>query len=117
MTIVFQIIEQPDLLPFLQITLHVSWVKSSITHSRRDISASGVKEVEIQKRARRAGWGGSQERKEEKKRTHTKSPGRNLPSTELKGREDGNMLNTNLKMTLDWLKVCEVNTRGVLSSS
>lgn len=28
---------------------------------------------------------------------------------------NGNMLNTNLKMTMDWLKVCKVNTRGVLS--
>lgn len=64
-------------------------------------------------RAGRAGWGGSQKNK--KNKIKTKSPCSNLHSTELIGREDGNMLNTNLKMTLDKLKVCKVNTRGVLS--
>lgn len=29
---------------------------------------------------------------------------------------NGNIMNTNLKMTLDWLKVCKVNTGGGIMS-
>lgn len=79
----------------------------SVNHSPQDISASVVKEVVIQKE--QGGPGGVAAKKGEKKKKG------NLHSTELMERGNGNMLNTNLKMTLDWLKVCKVNTRGVLS--
>lgn len=53
--------------------------------------------------------------KKTKQKKPPEPPGSKLHSSELIDREDGNMLNANLKITMDWLKVCKVNTRGVLS--
>lgn len=72
----------------------------SVNHSPQDISASVVEEVVIQMEQ-----GGVAAKKGKKKKEG------NPHSTELMERGNGNMLNTNLKMTLDWLKVCKVNTR------
>lgn len=80
-------------------------------HSLQDISASAVKEVVIQ--MEQGELGGVAAKKEEKK---TKKTGRNLHSTELMETGNGNIMNTNLKMTLDWLKVCKVNTGGGIMS-
>lgn len=60
----------------------------------QDIRASVVKEAN---EAGRAGWDGSQERK-------SKKIPRQKPPLNRNNRKDGNLLNANLKITLDWLK-------------